>query len=327
MTLPRLRDCWVLEVNNDVAGLVIRKDESHQEAGTRHRGPKILKICTFKVQDEFHGEKFGELLLKQVLWFTQHNKYDLAYATAFPKHEFLIDLLIYYSFEKASAAANGEIVLEKALLKGPLPSVPGSVFEFDRKHYRDFTMARWFASSASRSVRTTIVVCFLKLHSAQTCRSSRRRRSVPFSRMARNGRPATQFARCIFAARRLRISAWRHLVLLYVEGRDVCSLSVNNDCRHCGTGDYNAATTDDLIRLTAKRSVFSADDMERMKASRASPVKVIDFLLVGHIDPSIRLGTLVAIGVFSNRPPQSIAQFSDSQYEALRPHIQLGFEL
>jgi ribosomal protein S18 acetylase RimI-like enzyme len=80
------RDCWVLEIGDEIAGIVIRKDENHIEAGTQHRGPKILKMCTFKVRDEYQGEKFGELLLKQVLWFAQRNKYDLTYVTAYPKH-------------------------------------------------------------------------------------------------------------------------------------------------------------------------------------------------------------------------------------------------
>jgi hypothetical protein len=57
------RDCWVLEVGSGIAGLVVRKEETFAEAGTVHRGPKILKVCTFKVRDEFRGEKFGELLL------------------------------------------------------------------------------------------------------------------------------------------------------------------------------------------------------------------------------------------------------------------------
>ncbi len=57
-------------------------------------------MCTFKVRDEYQGEKFGELLLKQVLWFAQRNKYDLTYVTAYPKHAFLIDLLDYYGFRQ-----------------------------------------------------------------------------------------------------------------------------------------------------------------------------------------------------------------------------------
>ena len=62
------RECWVLELDGDIAGLIIRKNETHAQAGTEGLGPKIIKICTFKVRDEFLGEKYGELLLKQVLW-------------------------------------------------------------------------------------------------------------------------------------------------------------------------------------------------------------------------------------------------------------------
>ena len=132
------RDCWVLKIGNEIAGLVIRKDETHTEARTRHPGPKILKICTFKVRDEFQGEKLGELLLKQVLWFAQRNNYDLAYVTVFPKHAFLIDLLSYYGFKETEKMTDGEIELEKSILTGALPPLIGGAFEFDREHYPRF---------------------------------------------------------------------------------------------------------------------------------------------------------------------------------------------
>ncbi|MBF0375733.1 MAG: hypothetical protein HQL39_20270, partial [Alphaproteobacteria bacterium] len=63
------RDCWILKIDDRIAGIVIRKDEDHPTAGTKHPGPRILKICTLKVNDDFRGERFGELLFKQVLWF------------------------------------------------------------------------------------------------------------------------------------------------------------------------------------------------------------------------------------------------------------------
>jgi ribosomal protein S18 acetylase RimI-like enzyme len=132
------RDCWVLELENEIAGLIIRKDEDHEEAGTQHSGPKILKVCTFKVREEFQGEKFGELLLKQVLWHAQHNQYDVVYLTAFPKQAFLIGLLKYYGFEETRTLTNGEIVLEKPLLKGPLPDLSDPAIEFDKKNYPRF---------------------------------------------------------------------------------------------------------------------------------------------------------------------------------------------
>jgi hypothetical protein len=108
------------------------------DSGTQHCGPKILKMCTFKVGDDFHGEKFGELLLKQVLWFAQSNFYDLVYLTAFPQQEFLIDLLSYYGFRETKHMANGELMLEKPILTGPIVVLPENVWQFDRIHYPRF---------------------------------------------------------------------------------------------------------------------------------------------------------------------------------------------
>lgn len=64
-----------------------------------------------------------------------------------------------------------------------------------------------------------------------------------------------------------------------------------------------------------------------MKASSTSPVKMIEFLLVGHIEPSVPLSNLLAKGIFSKQPPQSIAEFSEGRYANLRPQLQLGFDL
>ena len=102
------RDCWVVEVGDELAGIVIRKDEDHGEAETQHAGPKILKLCTFKMKPKFRGQKFGEQLLKKALWFAQANQYDLVYLTAFPNQTFLIDLLTYYGFAVTFTRLNGE---------------------------------------------------------------------------------------------------------------------------------------------------------------------------------------------------------------------------
>jgi hypothetical protein len=83
---------------------------------------------------------------------------------------------------------------------------------------------------------------------------------------------------------------------------------------------------EDLIRLTAKRSVFSAEELGAMNASESSPVKMIDFLLVGHSIPPVTLNTLVTERIFSGRPPQSIAELPGERYRKLKPHIRLGFE-
>jgi hypothetical protein len=73
--------------------------------------------------------------------------------------------------------------------------------------------------------------------------------------------------------------------------------------------------------------VFSATDLVGMQPSTRSPVKMIDFLLVGHSQPSVPLETLISAGIFTNRPPQSITELSEERYIALKPLFHLGFDI
>jgi hypothetical protein len=69
----------------------------------------------------------------------------------------------------------------------------------------------------------------------------------------------------------------------------------------------NVTDAEELIRLTAKRSVYSADE------------------LIGHIEPPIALDQLLNLGTFTH-PPRTIMQLSESAYLRLRPHIKLATE-
>ncbi|WP_410315587.1 hypothetical protein, partial [Klebsiella pneumoniae] len=69
--------------NQNIAGLVVREDESPENTDATLPAKKILKICTFKVRPESRGFKLGELLLKKVFWFAQKNSYDLVYVTTY----------------------------------------------------------------------------------------------------------------------------------------------------------------------------------------------------------------------------------------------------
>jgi len=71
---------------------------------------------------------------------------------------------------------------------------------------------------------------------------------------------------------------------------------------------------------------FSAEELEGWRATRSDPVKVIDFLLVGHVENPITLETLLDAGVFVNRPPQLIAALSEDRYQSLKPLTRLGFD-
>jgi hypothetical protein len=320
------RDCWVLEIGGTIAGLVIRKEETHVEAGTLNAGPKILKICTFKVMDEFQGEKLGELLLKQVLWFAQRNKYDLTYVTAFPKHAFLIDLLSYYGFRETRQMPNGEIMIEKPIVHGPLGGAMGNVFSFDREHY-----PRFYDGPSIRKFCVPI-------------RPDYHRRLFPeiafvsdlplfpseaFGPMLAHGQERTpgNTIRKVYLCRakttRLRpgdmVFFYMSKDTQYAASQSITTLGIVEQIN-------DVAAVDDLIRHTAKRSVFSADALRRWNPTMQSPVKTIDFLLVGHLNPVVSLDKLLQLDAFSNRPPQSIAELGENRYAKLKPHLHLGFD-
>jgi GNAT superfamily N-acetyltransferase len=321
------RDCWTLEIGRQIAGLVIRKDETHAEAGTTHAGSKILKVCTFKVRDEFRGEKFGELLLKQILWFAQRNRYGVIYITAYSKHVFLIDLLEYYGFQKTKTLPDGELFLEKIIVKGPLPDAPPRVLDFDREVYPRFydgpTVQKFYVPiKPDYHIRLFPEIAFAKelpLFPNETFRPVLNESGV---------RTPGNTIRKVYLCR-AKTTQLKPGDLLFFYMSKGPSYAASQSITTVGVVEQVAeiTTSDELIRSTAKRSVFSAKQLERMQNSDSSPVKMIDFLLVGHIDSPIGLQTLIALGVLSARPPQSITRLPAERYSRLRPHIQLGFDL
>lgn len=319
------RDCWVLEIDNQIAGIIIRKDEDHAEAKTVNLGHKILKICTLKIQDEFRGEKFGELLLKQVLWFSQRNGYDLVYLTVFPKHDFLIDLLRHYGFTTTKKRGSGEQVLEKIMLKGPLPAPQAPIFEEDCRYY-----PRFHDGDAVRKHCVPIQPDYHRRLFPEIAEL----KALPLfpneTRISNRGQDRTpgNTIRKVYLCR-ANITTLRpgDLLLFYMSKDEAYRFSQSITTVGIVEQVNRATTSEELIRLTAKRSVFTKRQLTEWKATPEDPIKVIDFLLVGHISPPPGMADLVQSGVFNGRPPQSIAELDAKRYAALRPYIKLGFDL
>jgi hypothetical protein len=284
-------------------------------------------FTTRLVSLQFQGQKFGELLLKQVLWFVQCNKYDLAYVTAYPKHAFLINLLSYYGFRVMQNTASGELVLEKPIATADLPAVPGEVFDFDRAHYPRFcddAVVRKFCVPIQPDYHRRLFpeIAFgseLPLFPSAT-----------FGAMLPHGRERTpgNTIRKVYLCR-ARITRLRPGDLLFFYMSKDEGYAASQSITTIGIVEQvtDITSADDLIRHTAKRSVFSADDLHGLNPSADSPIKTIDFLLVGHTDPPVRLHALLAAGVFTRHPPQTIVELTEERYAALKAHFQLGFNI
>lgn len=321
------RLCWVLEVSDGIAGLVIRKEEDHSVAGTKFPGNKILKICTLKVREEFRGEKFGELLLKQILWFAQRNSYDLVYLTAYPKHAFLVDLLKFYGFEETKKNPNGELVLEKQIIRGALPTTSGNALENQRKNYprfHDYIGIRKFCVPIQADYHKRL---FPEIAFGTELPLFPNNEFGPLLDIRSDRTPGNTIRKvylCRAPSNQLRPG---DLIFFYVSKDSEYAASQSITTVGAVEQITLATSTDDLIKLTAKRSVFSAQELERWGASASSPVKLIDFLLAGHVEPTVKLSALLHSGVFVNRPPQSITELPEPRYSAMRSQIRLAYDL
>lgn len=116
------RQTWKIDGGVSLAALCIVKSET--ASGNSPFGDKPLKICSFKVSEQFNGFKYGELLLKTVFDYASAHHHTGIYVTVFEKHAPLIELLDDFGFRRTvDRTGLGELVLAKNLT--PRPGLDG----------------------------------------------------------------------------------------------------------------------------------------------------------------------------------------------------------
>lgn len=108
------RQAWIIKAKeNKTAGVCIINQEKDPP---KPLSGKVMKICSFKVLDEFNGYRFGELLLKTVFEHAFKNKYKWIFVTVFEKYGKLLELLEDFGFSRLEeTTALGEVILAKPL--------------------------------------------------------------------------------------------------------------------------------------------------------------------------------------------------------------------
>jgi ribosomal protein S18 acetylase RimI-like enzyme len=320
------RPCWVVTVDDALAGIIVRKDERRTEAAVTLPGEKILKICTFKVRPEYRGEKLGELLLKQVLWYAQRNGYDLTYVTTYANQETLIRLLEYYGFLQTAAHDDGELIFEKPLSKERLEwSEAGpDLFTTVRTNY-----PRFVADDPARVFCVPIQGDYHQKLFPELAFAAPMPLFPDEPALITGGRdrtPGNTIRKVYLCRSKTKLEPGD--VLLFYQSKTGGMLS-SQAITSVGVVERVSQTDDveELVRLTAKRSVFSETELCQMVAERAAPVRVIDFLLIGHLDPTVPLATLTGEGVFNGSPPQSICSLPTERFAPIRRRLELGFEV
>lgn len=314
------RPCWAV-YDEGLAGLIVHKDEVAADTDATLPGKKILKICTFKVRFEKRGTKLGELLLKQALWFAQSNNYDLTYVTTKSDQQALIDLLEYYGFTHTLTRDDGEMFYEKSLRRDQLGAEPeDDLFELARQNYPRFhtgQRATSFIIPIREDYHDTLFPELKDDAQGDLLASA----GIGFGPK----RPGNTI-RKVYLSRTPRNQIERGAILFFYKGNSklnpsqaVTTIGIFEDMQI-------AQSTKDLMQLAGGRSVYSEEQLKSWAASPEKPVKVINFLLAGYIDPPVGLETLNTNKIFSGHPPQSISALDYSKLHALLAHASLGFK-
>jgi len=317
-----MRKCWVVTDSGDLAGIVVRKDEKPSDTDAKLPGDKILKICTLKVRPESRGIKLGELLLKNVLWFAQKNRYDVVYLTTFAEQVTLIDLLEYYGFVYTYTNLTGELVYEKSLSRERLFIQNGqSFFDAARLSY-----PRFCAGSEVPVYGIPIREAYHEILFPELVN----RQQIDLFQLGSLGSGPRTPGNTIRKVYLCRAQASIHepgAILLFYKGKSIynpsqamTTLGVFEDMRY-------ATSLEELRQMAGGRSVYSERQLVEWCATDARPVKLINFLLVGHIEPPIGFRQLKADGVFGGHPPQSIFRMPSDRARTIFSRVQLGFEL
>jgi predicted GNAT family N-acyltransferase len=316
------RPCWVVTINNELAGLIVRKLEDHAQAKTKFSGSKILKICTFKVKPpQFRGEKLGELLLKQALWFAQKNQFDLIYVTTFATQGSLIRVLEYFGFENTKTNERGEFVYEKPLSRNILAMAENEgLFDLARKNYPRFVArppAEAFCIPIQGQYHDTL---FPELAMPEQPDFFNTAGSVGGART-----PGNTIRKVYLCRAKSQAIGPGSIILFYRSSSPGYPISQSITSVGIIERVSQAGSLEELVRLTAKRSAYTTEQLSKIVVASETPVKVIDFLLMGHFDPVIGLDELLETKVFRGWPPQSITRLDEERFGKVRRRMNFGF--
>lgn len=316
------RPCWVVYEGDMLAGLIVRKDETFASTDAITKAQHILKICTFKVRPEKRGVKLGELLLKQVLWFAQTNKYDLAYLTAYDDQTALINLIQFYGFQRTGTKGENEFIFERRFASDKLlPARGQTVFETSRTNYPRFLV--------TEGVKGFGVPIEEKWHDTLYPDLWRPLQPDLFSAAAHvevPTRPGNTIRKVYLCRAKSKLGDAGSILFFYKSksndppSQAMTALGVLEEVAW-------ATSMRDLMQMTGGRSVYSEDELKKWHASTDHPVKVINFLLVGYIEPSIGLKELRDLGVVRGHPQQTIYRLKDDLLRVLLDRTNFGFDL
>lgn len=304
------RECWVVQDARSIAAICIFKAETAGEAPIGVLGGKILKLCTFKVAENYRGGRLGEQLLRQALCYAYDNGYDSIYLTVYPKQLGLRQLIHFYGFRRVAEQANGELVFLKSWTRSE---------EIDAG--RSVAVRRRYPQLPSRFPSGLVVPVQPGYHDRLFPEGAGRFKDMPGDLFANSWlgpsdrqSPSNSIRKAYLAFARLREVPKGTLATFY-RSTDT-TIGIRSGLTAIGVVESyrTASSVEEAIEVVAKRSVYTNDEIAQM--SKLGGLKILKFIFYGYVEKPIELKELIGAGVLRGAP-QSLVRLDEDRLSAL----------
>ncbi|TDO14616.1 hypothetical protein EV580_2749 [Mycobacterium sp. BK086] len=285
------RECFVVQENGKYAAIAIVK-VSEQDCQYGFTQP-VSKISTFKVAQQFSGNRYGELLLKAVLQSHHDHHVGSAYVEVWDRHQPLIEFLGQFGYVAAGQSPRGEIALAKVFWPRDEALTP-----------LDYHI-RYGPPAVSPQASAFVVPIRNHWHNQlfPECAMSGPGGQLVFPDLA--GEKIRPWGNALRKAYLCNASANNiepgDVILFYRSGgfKTVEVIGVAEET-------HRTASAEDVMNMVGGRTVYTAEDVEKL-AQHPSQVLVILFRRDWVLDPPWTLPELQASGVLK-APPQTVQQ-------------------
>lgn len=302
------RKAWVIYQEDKIVGLCIYNLDNEYSERIDELGKKALKLCTFKISEEFRGQKYGELLLKTAIMYAAKNQISSIWLTAFSSdQEVLINFLDDFGFIDSNVLnERGENVFYKPFN----PSEKFSALSPLSYHKR---FAPLFLDG--EDVEKYIIPIKPEYHELlfpeiSTADGSQQ---LTFFENAKDykipGYTIKKVYLCHSPTNNLKEGS---LVFFYRshDQKEITTIGVVEKTKR--TTDFN-----ELVRMVGKRSVFSIEELNKHVETE---VMVIEFRFARHLEKYPQFKHLLTLDIL-RAGPNSIINLDSDRYKKLKEII------
>jgi len=286
------RECFVIrEPDGTYAAIAIVKVDE-PDCSYPFAKP-VTKVSTFKVERDFAGNRYGELLLKAVLRSHHDHQVTSAYVEVYESHQQLIDLMDAFGYFDVGESSKKE----RVLLKTYRPSDENlSALEYH---------IRYGPPAVSKKARFFVVPIIERWHDQlfPECVADDEQLAIPG--MVVPTRPWGNALRKAYLCNSVTNQIEPGDAVLFYRSGGRKAVSVIGVVEQT----VRTSSSEDILNLVGGRTVYSTSDIERL-ASHRSGALVILFRLDRVIGLPWSLGELQAQEVLT-APPQTVMQVKE----------------